>query len=1370
MNELFKKITVGITILSMVVTLVPVPAIAVVEPVVPVIEVAPVEAPTVFALMTTYVDLGAEGANVRALQAVLVARELLAADAAEVVAGRYGEVTRTAVIAFKRAYETAIEATLTGLRRQLDAEGRAQLAFTAYVGTATMRQVNAVVAELNLVVVEPPVVNPTVAISALTPAARTVPRAATMVPVLEFDLTAGTEDLNVAEMTFRRTGVGVSADFDGFFLFQEGIRVNEHPRQLVEEVVEFELPALDVTVPAGTTQSFVLATNIRGNATVGNESAFRVDSITAEGVEVEGLPVTGNTQRIGAISVATIDLLRGNPVANQLIGAAGVEIANFRISADAPTLIREILVSIRGTISRGEVTNLGLIHRGERVATAVPVDGRDRLVFIIDEGIEIAEGRTESFSIVADLRGRGDDTLMVYISEQADIIGIDQNLGFGSIVALGGNQRIGDQTLEGGDLVITANNPAVGNIPRGGNDIAIAGVRLLAQRNLEIRDVVINLAGTIRPQDVSDIRIRNAETGATLVRKATGVVMGDNIVVGNLFLEGGEVRSLEVTVDIANVPEVVTRNIRATVITSATGRNNVRDLELGQVIPLENIINPSIVGTLQTVIEAGAIAHLLGVPRNETVITGAQNVPALGFNLAAIGDGITLNTVRTIVRANTRSDFSTTQVPTTVVTPATVVSQVRLMHGTTVLGTSTVRAGGVVDFTGLNLAIAADRSEDLVFQINTASGLAIPHFVAINITEIAVVDANNQSVAVSGQTINTGAARFTTVNVGGTLVVTRHVDTPISAIVPAGTVGARGVNFTTAQLDATREDMRIEEVRVTRAGAGVASLQLVELVSGGNVVATRIFPEGANTVTFSGLNINVPEVGLHSLIARATTFGVGYGATSGDVARLNLEVIKATGVTSGISGLVAVSTGTVTASAATLTTGADTVEGTATITILGADAIGANQTVTAVIGGITRTAAEPGVTTWTNDLFATNLATAIGATPGVTPGVTATATANVVTIHNLTAAPISLGTTTVGPGITATASAGAIPGDVAAIAARGTVTLTEAFAAGDVITVTVGGTARSVTVAAGETITTIATRLATEVHAITSPAVSATSALGVITITADVAGAAGNTITLTAAVTTRVGGAVAIVGNDMTVRRTVPTVTTVAGATALRDGANHLMNITVAANAAGDVNLRGLTVRITESIDTIVLGRANLIDIADNTIVAFVADVDVTAGAATTQSAAFDFDKIIPAGGSRTFRVELPTVTTTLPDQTLVAELLSDTVGIVETITPGINVTGATTLTVANGAIYRVGQRITLAATDITTVTVTITSISGNVITFAPAIGTDTATGTANAITITSANLAWRDGSIPAVDINGHLVTTFPAPAYTLTR
>lgn len=1318
MNELFKKITVGITILSMVVTLVPVPAIAVVEPVVPVIEVAPVEAPTVFALMTTYVDLGAEGANVRALQAVLVARELLAADAAEVVAGRYGEVTRTAVIAFKRAYETAIEATLTGLRRQLDAEGRAQLAFTAYVGTATMRQVNAVVAELNLVVVEPPVVNPTVAISALTPAARTVPRAATMVPVLEFDLTAGTEDLNVAEMTFRRTGVGVSADFDGFFLFQEGIRVNEHPRQLVEEVVEFELPALDVTVPAGTTQSFVLATNIRGNATVGNESAFRVDSITAEGVEVEGLPVTGNTQRIGAISVATIDLLRGNPVANQLIGAAGVEIANFRISADAPTLIREILVSIRGTISRGEVTNLGLIHRGERVATAVPVDGRDRLVFIIDEGIEIAEGRTESFSIVADLRGRGDDTLMVYISEQADIIGIDQNLGFGSIVALGGNQRVGIQTLEGGDLVITANNPAVGNIPRGGNDIAIAGVRLLAQRNLEIRDVVINLAGTIRPQDVSDIRIRNAETGATLVRKATGVVMGDNIVVGNLFLEGGEVRSLEVTVDIANVPEVTTRNIRATVITSATGRNNVRDLELGQVIPLENIINPSIVGTLQTVIEAGARAHLLGVPRNEIVITGAQNVPALGFSLAAIGDGITLNTVRTIVRADNENTFAAPDV-----TPATVVSQVRLMHGTTVLGTSTVRAGGVVDFTGLNLAIAADRSEDLVIQLNTASGLAVQHFVAVNINEIVVVDANNQSVTVSGTPINavTPPTRFTTVNVGGTLVVTRHVDTPISAIVPAGTVGARGVNFTTAQLDATREDMRIEEVRVTRAGAGVASLQLVELVSGGAVVATRIFPAAEHVVTFSGLNINVPEVGLHNLIARATTFGVGYGATSGDVARLNLKVTRATGVTSGISGLAPVSAGTVTASAATLTTGADTVEGTATITILGADGTPNNQTVTAVIGGITRTAAEGTGVTWTNDLFASNLATTIGTTAGVTPGVTATVAANVVTIHNLTAAPISLGTTTVGPGITATASAGAIPGDVPAIAARGTVTLTEAFAAGDVITVTVAGdpSPTTFTVGTDTTLATIAIGIRDAINADTAGATTtpatftgaagavtasiATATPHIVTLTADVAGAAGNTITLTADVPTRIGGAVAIVGNDMTVRQTVPTVTTVAGATALRDGANHLMNITVAANAAGDVNLRRLTVRITESIEAIALGSVVLIDTADGTTVATVpATFDVAT--TTTYNVVFNFDRIIAAGGSRTFRVELPGVGGTAVGNTLVTELLGD-------VTAGV-----------------------------------------------------------------TGNLLWRDGSHPAAaadavaNINGHLVTTFPAPAFTLTR
>ena len=248
----------------------------------------------------------------------------------------------------------------------------------------------------------------------------------------------------------------------------------------------------------------------------------------------------------------------------------------------------------------------------------------------------------------------------------------------------------------------------------------------------------------------------------------------------------------------------------------------------------------------------------------------------------------------------------------------------------------------------------------------------------------------------------------------------------------------------------------------------------------------------------------------------------------------------------------------------------------------------------------------------------------------------------------------------------------------------------------------------------------------------------------------------------------------ALPSNTMVLRRTVPTVTlNPAILSNVLGGIDHeVLRINVAANASEDVDIR--EIRVTPTISGTITGGNGLALFQGTTLRGRVMNVGETIA------------------------------------------------------TPPISVTGLSTLTVSAGAIvrYQIGQRVTLAAADIPTVTVAITAIADTSITFTPVIGTDTATATAASMTITPAgfttgltyripvtigaavvsrgttaafsvhadtaglttvgnsiqmrvladtasgaigNLIWREGTI-APDINGHLVRDLPITGPALIR
>lgn len=919
MNDLLKKFTVGLVGLAMTVSLFPVVAVPVgaqtptiaelqaqialltqqlaalqgaQQPATPAVGIQGIPAGFTFA---TNLSQGMNHADVVHLKRVL---EVEVPALAPI--GRtefFGPRTRAAVVAFQQKHNI----------------GRA----TGFVGTLTRAKLNEILAAAPAVPGVPgqpitpgvPVVpagEARAALSALTAPSAALPQSARMVPVLTVDITAGAEALTISEMRFRRTGLGVAGDWTDLHLFEGDVRLTDFGRSISVDTHLAEFPALAINIPAGQTRSYTLRANT--GATTGNQAIFELVGVTSN-IAITGLvtPIRGNLMSIGGVPVSAVTLRPGLSLTNPMVGAQDVEIASFRVEAGANAIaVEQIAVTVGGTIRRGDVTNLELFHGTTRLATTPALNVRDQAVFVLSPRFNIERNRGEVLTVRADLAGRVTERVQASIARSEDIIAIDQTLGFGATVtnniSVAGNA--GDITLQGGRLTLADRGPAAREVALNANDVVLTEVGMTADRNLEVRRITVALPGM--PAGVTDLRIQDAVTGATLMGPVAAPAATAQNIDGSFTLTAGVARNIVVTVDTGATAGSFSANV-------TIPHTHVRDIGTGAWLASGDVVPTTITGKTQTIVATSLTLGLASHPISATVVTGVANVPTMGFTLAAVGTDVTIRSLEARVFVNTTNTFATGAAEVT--TPNTVVTLARLMDGATVLSSRVLsnvtdpgHDFGLARFDGLNLRIPRGTTRPLTVQISAASGLDASRFVAVSVlhTGIDAIDLDGRTVTPGTATINAlaGAAtpRVTTIVTAGTLGAAISAATPIAAIVPVGnTVGRADVPVTTVRYTATNEPIILEEIRVARVGtAPSTAFTAVNIFDGATVIASVPFPaDPATTTLFTGLNIEVPTTGHRELVFRASLAGVGQGAATGQTVELDVEVTRARGRDSG---------------------------------------------------------------------------------------------------------------------------------------------------------------------------------------------------------------------------------------------------------------------------------------------------------------------------------------------------------------------------------------------------------------------------------------------------------------------------------------
>jgi peptidoglycan hydrolase-like protein with peptidoglycan-binding domain len=863
---------------------------------------------------------GMTGDDVKCLQIIL--NSDAATKVAETGAGSpgnettyFGAKTKAAVIKFQEKYAADV-LTPIGLT-----------AGTGFVGPKTIAKLN------SLLTAAPPVqpptevvpTQPTASLAPDTPAAATLPYSSVKVPLLKVVLQAAGEEAKITGMTFKRTGLGEADDWATLYLYEGDLRITAIGRTISVDTQEVEFPGLNVVIPAGGKKEITLRADVgdSGVAQAGNQSAFQLVKIESN-VTFTGLPVTGNLMTIGGVGVSAVTISAGISPANPVVGTEGAEIGSFRITAgNTDVELKQVILTVSGTMARAGVTNIKLYSGDELLAKASGVDAYDQVTLTLATPYTIAKTLTKIFTVKADLAGRVEETLSVSIAENGDVLVVDKVYGTGAGVT-GAAVTAGSITLQGGTLTLADLGPLAGFVAKNSQDVVLTKVGLTASRDVEVLRLSVDLWASDDIFDgtaatISDLRIKDADTGATLMTYTIPAAWGANpdavTLTGSILLKANVKRNLAITVDVGTATALDNQTIKADlamVTGPGTGEVYVRDVATRDYLKAADVVPASVSGELQTITAAQLTTALASTPISQTVIRGAEDVEAIGVMLnAAKANDVNVRKIQARVYVNTASNFG---LGTEVTTPNAVITAIKLYDGSTLLSqkvltnvSDTGHDYGVATFDNLNITVAKGTTKTLLIKVNTVKDLAATRYASVavlggGIEAYAEGSLLTVTTNVNALTPGTTPARYVTIETAGTFDVVADPTPILSAIVPVGTTGASDVALTEVEVSTAKEGFTITEITVTRAGtAADTAYGLVKIYDGATKVAEKEFAAGATTITFTDLSISVPKDGKKTLAFKADIKGIDLGVTSGETVQINLAAgsFKAMGVSSG---------------------------------------------------------------------------------------------------------------------------------------------------------------------------------------------------------------------------------------------------------------------------------------------------------------------------------------------------------------------------------------------------------------------------------------------------------------------------------------
>jgi peptidoglycan hydrolase-like protein with peptidoglycan-binding domain len=762
---------------------------------------AAVSVPTI----TRNLTVGSRGAEVKALQDYLKAGGYLVIATTTTY---FGPMTKAAV----QKWQAASALPSTGFFGPMS---RAKLAELAVA-------VPPVAPVVPVAPVAPvPAVGLAVALATDNPVSATIPKGATSVAFLKF-IVSGTDTLS--SLTFKRTGIGAVADFTsgGINLWDGSTRLTTG-RSISSTTHEVSFVNLNLAISG--TKTLTLTGDIAGDAITGNRNAF---SLVSSSPSVTGA-LAGNEMPIAGQTVGSVTINNVATPASPRIGQVGVLISDFRLTASATEdiTVNRLIFTQGGSIAKANLSNFVLKQAGNTLATASAIVGRDLVTFDLATPFAIEKGQNRTFEVYADIAGaaRANDTINLYIDSAADVYAIGKTYGYGVGVTNAFSSAQSDSlTVQGGQVTITFNGPAAGDLAARGQDLTLFDFTIATQNNIEIRKLRYNIATTnmAGAETLRDIKVWDM-TLNSVVTSAINATTTNGFYSDIINISAGTSKRFKVTADMDAAfsgDETVVWRLNAFQAGDIRNLDNNTDIAVADIVP-----NANVTGNTMSVKVVSLESSLAGAPASRNVVAGASNVDLVGFNFRAVAGNIRINSIKV---SATPATGTHAQLQNDVQSVGLYVAGTRISDLKNFTGT----VSNIV-FSNLNYTISAGETKTIVVR----AGALATNATADNVYRAYIdnLDTDVSATDVDGNTVSAGTGTLNTTVQISVKTASIQVAKVTNLDTEAGLVMANGERILSAfDFYAANADVSVKKIKLgvnSSVNSSATTTALIEEVS-----------------------------------------------------------------------------------------------------------------------------------------------------------------------------------------------------------------------------------------------------------------------------------------------------------------------------------------------------------------------------------------------------------------------------------------------------------------------------------------------------------------------------------------------------------
>ncbi len=777
-----------------------------------------------------------------------------------------------------------------------------------------------------------------VTLSPNTPAATTIPGGVNGLRVAAYDVTAGSSDVTVNQVSVKRTGLSDEDTLDQIAIFTDAGRVSnaKSDNQDNDTTAQINLDNGGLVVEAGETVTMFVVVDVNKveewNGIDGDVFAMELVDIRSNSSDVN---LNGNlrasSMTVGSINAPELVIKTSGTVSNPNLGEQGADIFEFEIEGanDEDVVLQSITFEANGD-AEDDLRNFELLMGNKVVATTQRMSG-DYLTFVIDGGLEIEEDKNEDFTVTADVLDGAGDEIEFRIDERLDVRGDSTKFGFGAAADITAVENFGDLgtiEIEAGELTIIEVEAPNDEIREDKDNVVLGGFQIinLSNESLELENFGVEISLSSTGSAFVDTNADDVQNGTESIAAAS--VFEDvelyNVETGSSYeLDAASDTALTTLFSDNNIDSVIasgTTNweIRADTAEDIFAFNDVKiDLEINvdsDVRIIETMDDERVTDITPSILsfnsidgsESGAQVSLNPLA-NIDVVRGAQDVTALSFEVEAEDSSAITIDEMTVRVLGSGAVAATRQQVTAIKLYEGSVSTANILD--TVSG-SDIGTNGDVTFDDMDdVIIAANGMNDFIVTVSIAdsSNAEAGSAYTVRLTDISIEDDENDDIEVA---LGAGlvSARSITVNGSGVIQTvfldTANEDNEFDKLALAGDSSV----IASFDVRADNEEIDVETATFTidgysNGGSLRDTVTSATLLLNGVAIETNSNSDITNTtITFEDLeNLIIPEQ-TAELALQLNTANIGDDETGESITGLTitrLVLSDAEGVESG---------------------------------------------------------------------------------------------------------------------------------------------------------------------------------------------------------------------------------------------------------------------------------------------------------------------------------------------------------------------------------------------------------------------------------------------------------------------------------------